>query len=90
MSEWVGDKGWKSLADSTKREWMKGFWEHDLKKKFNGADQELGLTLPVEIRVKQRLKFNIFSSDKTLRPQIRDNQLRLQRCENFLFLTFRF
>jgi hypothetical protein len=90
MSGWVGDKDWKSLADSAKREWMKGFWENGLKKNFNGADQELGLTLPVEILVKQRLKFNIFSRDKTPRPRIRDNQLRLQRCENFLFLTFRF
>jgi hypothetical protein len=45
--------------------------------------------LPVEILAKQILKFNIFSGRRTLRPQIINNQLRLQRYENFLFLTFR-
>jgi hypothetical protein len=85
MSEWVGEKKWKRLADSTKREWKGTYWEHGLKRQFDGADRELGLRLPVEFVVKQSLKFKIFSrGGRNPKPQIRDHRLQLQRCENFL------
>jgi hypothetical protein len=88
MSGWVGDKKWKRLADSTKRDWKETNWERMLKRTFNGAEQELGLTLPVEFLVKRSLKFKIFSRNgRTTRPQIKGQQLRLQRCESFLALA---
>jgi hypothetical protein len=82
MAGWVGDKKWKRLSDSSKREWKETFWERGLKKKFDGEDRELSLHLPVQLVVNQSLKIKLFSrGGKTSRPQIRDHMLRLQRCD---------
>ncbi|KAH6702000.1 hypothetical protein BKA61DRAFT_561267 [Leptodontidium sp. MPI-SDFR-AT-0119] len=59
MGAWVGERKWARLADSTMREWKEMYWEHGLKRSFNGADREYGLTLPVQVLVKQSLNFNM-------------------------------
>ena len=86
MSGWVGDRKWRRLADSTKREWKETYWEHGLKKNFNGSEGEMGLTLPVQVLVNQHLTFKMFSKTKA-RPQVRGHELRLQRYEMILVLT---
>lgn len=86
MSLWVGDRKWKKLSDSEKRVWKENYWEHGLKKSFNGAVGEMGLTLPVQVLVKQHLTFKVFSKDKG-RPRVRGHELRLQRYGTTLALT---
>jgi hypothetical protein len=82
MSEWVGSNKWRRLPDSRKREWKDNYWERGIKRTFDGEDRKVALTLPVELVVKQSLKFKLFSrGGKAPRPQIRDHRLQLQRCE---------
>lgn len=79
MGEWVGESKWTKLADSTKREWKELYWERGLKRSFNGADREYGLTLPVQVVVKNSLKFRVWPRKKAAsRPQRKGHELRLQ------------
>jgi hypothetical protein len=81
MSGWMTPKKWKKYAESRKREWKDEYWESSLKRNFTGADQELQLTLPVELRVNDNIRLsNPFSrGGGKPKPKIRNHRLQLQR-----------
>jgi hypothetical protein len=81
MSEWMTPKKWKKYAQPQKRQWKDEYWEQGLKRNFMGADQELQLTLPVELRVNDNIRFsNPFSRGAGRpKPRIRSHRLQLQR-----------
>lgn len=81
MSEWMTSKKWKKYAEPRKREWKDQYWESSLKRNFTGADQELQLILPLELRVNDNIRFsNLFSRGAGRpRPKIRNHALQLQR-----------
>lgn len=51
------------LGDFTKREWKEMYWEQGLKRSFNGADREYGLTPPVQVVMEQSLKSNVWPKE---------------------------
>ncbi len=81
MSEWMTPKKWKKYPQPQKRQWKDDYWEHGLKRKFVGADQELQLILPVELRVNDNIRFsNPFSrAAGKPKPRIRSHRMQLQR-----------
>jgi hypothetical protein len=81
MSEWMTPKKWKKYEEVRKREWKDQFWELSLKRNFTGADQELPLFLPVELRVNDNIRFSkLFSRGAgRSKPKIRDHRMQLQR-----------
>jgi len=80
MSEWMTPKKWKKYAETQKRQWKDEYWEQALKRNFTGADQELQLTLPVELRVNDNIRFgNPFSRSERRAKPIKNHRLQLQR-----------
>lgn len=81
MSEWMTPRKWKKYEETRKREWKEREWESSLKRNFTGADQELQLILPVELRVNDNIRFsNPFSRGiGKSKPKIRNHRLQLQR-----------
>jgi len=82
MPRWVGEKNWKKIAASAKKDWKESYWELGMKRNFNGAEQPWSFLLPHDLAVKQSLKLKIFSKgDKNTRLPIKNHQLQLQRYE---------
>jgi hypothetical protein len=80
IPQWVGERKWKRLGESAKKDWEDRNWEFGLKRKFNGAEQEWGLALPLEVLVSQGLKLKILSrTRKKARPPVRGHEMQLQR-----------
>ena len=84
MGEWVSDKKWKAVTDRDKQDWKTKKWELMLKRSFNGAEQNWNIALPVQVLAPQRihLSFGLLRRKKTKRPEIRNEELQLQRFVN--------
>lgn len=81
MSEWITPKKWRKYAEPQKQQWKDENWESGLKRNFMGADQELPLALPLELRVNDNIRFsNPFSrAGGRAKPKIKNHRLQLQR-----------
>jgi hypothetical protein len=80
MPELVGSDRWASFDISAKRIWIEETWERGLKRKFTGADPEIGLRIPLELEVMQTMKFKLklFSRRKKVTaPPVQNHELRL-------------
>jgi len=83
MSDWMTPKKWKKFPETQKKQWKDEYWEKGLKRNFTGADQELQLTLPIELLIKDSINVrlsNPFSrAGKRAKPNIKNSRLQLQR-----------